>query len=186
MSYEKYVFPLVVVAAVVGAYVFLRGSGSVPIAVNVPNPASSGVQGISTVPAVGTVNNVEPVDYDADGIPLDPSAYSVLSQPQNPRPMLSGDDTTPLYLSFNLGPALDLSKQAAPIDPATDQPSNQNIFMDGGGATLLSSSRARQLAAQTGWLQRAATNIESYLDMEQNATSPLPTLTSYVPSGSLN
>lgn len=197
MKLEKFFLPLSILAAVIAVYIFFRGNGQV--AATLPNPASAGVPGPYTLPGGG----VTPVVYNVPAQQANPTAAMLLSQPSNPNPGSGPQNQTPPYLSFNLGPYLNLTQDIAPVSAATIPSScgcgsapeqnsacsacgTKNSYPDGTGSTPMSTSRRRQLLDSIPhlWLNDAIENLNTY--GATVATAPeVPSLASSKESGSM-
>lgn len=183
MKPEKFFFPLMVFAAIVGVWMFLRK----PQAVTQTQPSTSA----SGVPNVATES---PTSYNVQSpqIPASPLVY--LADPGNPDPTAPARKSPPNYLSFNFGPNHDLTK--VPADNLYDAQKsalrkksgcggcggdcnscdqNANVFPDGVGRTPLSSSRRMQIeAAPRSFLEIAKANLDAQPETILNEPSPVP------------
>lgn len=181
MDFNKHFLPVIILGAIGATYYYSKNYGG-NNAATVPNPASGGVTGPSTQPAIGVQTDVTPVYYDAKTWDQNPSQNQVISNPYAAFPG-SPLQTPPTYLAFNFGPSHDLTKQAAVLNQQNPADAT-NAYIDGTGDTLLSSSRSRQVSNDPNWIDSAIQNINNFLSMESGYTSP--SLTSLTQSGSLN
>lgn len=189
MKPEKFFFPLMVVAAVVGIWAIFRKPATVTTQTQ-PSAAPSGIPNYATE---------SPTSYNVQTPQLgNAPALVYLQNPMSNNPAAKVQpDKPPTYLAFNFGPSHDLTKvpdsnlhqeQEAAQGKSTgcggcqsnscnscDQ--NKNTFPDGQGRTALASShRAQIVNAPRSFLEIAQANLSDQPSDVFGLTPTVPNL----------
>ena len=191
MKPEKLFFPLMVFAAVLGVWFWLKPKG--PATVVQPNTSQSGVPGYYAQ---------SPAQYSVGQPQLTPSPLVMLANPLSNDPYQKQPEKPPFYLAFNFGPSHDLTKApaAAAIKDAAKKSkkdcggdcgccggcgdSQNNMFPDGRGRTPMASTFGRMVNNTPQiqeWISIAEQNFS-----ETNiypAPPPAPSISTPSPAG---
>lgn len=158
MKPEKFFFPIMVFAAIIGIYLLFRKQE--PATVQGPNTSASGLPTIAP----------QAQQYQVNPPTLTPSPLVMLADPYSNDPQAATPQRPPAYLAFNFGPSHDLTK--TPFNPAgsgvTDDGTKtasgcggcgssshcgcgtiDNVFPDGAACSKMSSNNRRQVATVT-------------------------------------